>query len=340
MARFLNRVPRADAANDLFEYLDEHVTTVPVPIAECEGTYPLSRGKLLRYFGVESETPSQLPEYIIVPHLHSSWKEDCPKGYWWDITGQVIAYTPIEWVPIVHLSDTIPFNVFEKEITVTSREMSSFELYLSADATFNVSMNTGWKGLRMDIGYANGIKANYKTSTEMESIIRAHEGKVAVKKIVMSMALRVKRVYQRAVRLHVNDLGMPGSLTWNTQGLTWAELRVPQSSLGLVKNLQYHPVFMTGAQKSSLYLQVLPVFDKQNDIWKLDDLCLVLSCKNWKDWYVYDYEGRTSTCKGIIETLPTPRNPLVTFVPVPDPTPPLSSRRETKVSEDRYITFQ
>ncbi|KAF9309782.1 hypothetical protein BG003_009354 [Podila horticola] len=324
MDRFLSRVPRTtDSSNDLFEYLDEYVKTVQVPIAECEGTYPLSRKKLLRYFGVESETPSQLPEYIIVPRLHSSWKEDCPKGCWWDITGQVVAYTPIEWVPIVHQLDTIPFNVFEQEITVTSRETSSFELYLTADATFNVGMNTGWKGLKTDVGYASGVKANYKTSTEMVGIIRANEGKVAVKKIVMSMALRVKRVYQRSVHVHLNELGLPHSLTWNTQGLPWNELRVPQSSLGLVEPLQYHPVFMTGAQKSSLYLQVLPVFDKQNDVWKLHDLCLVLSCKHWKDWYVYDYEGRISTCSGIIETLPTPRNPLVTFIPVPDPQEPV-----------------
>lgn len=288
---------------------------INVPIAECEGDLVLNPDELRKYFGVDPKRRGQLPQYLIAPRLRSLWKENCPKGFWWDITGIVKVYTPVAWVPVVHEISTIPYSVFKTQFKGTTTRLRMSKIYGEYEASFKLGAGIGIEGLKMELSNTTSVKARCELSTEQEERLKQEYevGDEVVKKIAMGMSLRVKRVFERSVHLHLNYLCLPDSLTWDKGSWTWDELRVAPSSLHQVKHLQFHPITMEGnGHSSSLYLQTLPIFHDG----KLEDLHLVVSCKGWKNWYVYNGGTRRKKWDDgrAQETLPAPKQPLVTWI--------------------------
>ncbi|KAF9980943.1 hypothetical protein BGZ65_004495 [Modicella reniformis] len=285
---FLPGVKKTDRSK-AFYYDERDVNMISVPICQCEGDYILSPDELRRYFGVEPSRMGKLPEYLIVPRLNSTWNAERSKSTskWWDITGEVVAYKPLEWVPIVR-EKSIPYNHFEAEYQNKTTTIQTSEIYGRFEPSFTMSIGSSWKSIKTEIS----------TTTE---------------KLTMGMCLRVKRVYEHSIHLFLNDEETGSSLTWYGPE-SWSELHIASNAaLRDVEALQFHPINMTGGGHShSLFLQALPVFDAEK---KLTDLHLILSCKGWSDWYVYN-SGTRTTDSGRVETLPMPDNkkPLVTFV--------------------------
>ncbi|KAI8601886.1 hypothetical protein EDD21DRAFT_428373 [Dissophora ornata] len=253
---------------------------IEVPVCACEGDYILSADELKRYFGVEPSRMGRLPEYLIVPRLNSTWNANRSKSTgrsWWDITGEVVAYKPLEWVPIVRERSTIPYNCFE--------------IYGHFEASFTMSIGGGWKGLKAELSTTSSVEASYRTSTKVKE--KGKIGDVVIKELAMGMCLRVQRVYERSVNLYLNNEAKGNSLTWDGPE-SWDELRIVSSALRDVKPLQFHPIRMSGTGHSdSLFLQAFPVFNVEK---KLTDLHLVLSCEGWTHWFVYN--GGTKTVGG------------------------------------------
>lgn len=223
-----------------FYYDDNDVSMKSVPIANCEGDYPLKEDELKRYFGVEPSRMAKLPEYYIIPRLHSTLvdpnqneivgamtsggsgvvpilgravnqafavneqKHVAKSGSkQWYITGEVIVYTPVEWVPIVRETRTIPKNHFEAEYNRTTTMIKTTELYGSGEASFTMSIGGGWNGLKLELSNTTSLKASYTRSNEYKEEIKqkGRLGNVVIKEVVMGMCLRMKRVYERSIHL-------------------------------------------------------------------------------------------------------------------------------------------
>ncbi|KAG0337116.1 hypothetical protein BG000_005815 [Podila horticola] len=159
-------------------YKPNSIKMVEVPIGQCDGDFPLT---------------------------HAS-----------DITGEIAVYTPIEWVPVVRLLETIPAGVFKSKITEKTTIIRKSELYGKFATTFTLGDEAGLKGLKMEFSETSKLVAKYSCSNEVKQRIltTAELGHIAINKIVMSMSLRVKRVYEHTVHLHLNGLGFGDSLTW------------------------------------------------------------------------------------------------------------------------------
>ncbi|KAA8893230.1 hypothetical protein FN846DRAFT_963280 [Sphaerosporella brunnea] len=306
------------AKSGAYYYDDNDVKMIKIPVGNCTGDYILTPAELKRYFGVDPARMGPLPEYLIAPHLDSTWNEGRSKNTgrtWWDITGEVVAYRPIEWVPIVRELNTIPYSHFEVEYKKTTTKIQTSELYGHAEASFTIALGASWKGIKVEASTTTSIEASYKTSTELheEIVEKGKRGDVVIKELAMGMALKVKRVYERNVKLYLNDESKKDSLTWD--GPAWGELWVGANDLRDVGALQFNPIIMSGSGYSkSLYLQVLPVFNADK---KLTNMHLALSNKGWTDWYAYP-GGSHIPNPPRVETIPLPDNkkPLVTFIAV------------------------
>ncbi|KAF9116672.1 hypothetical protein BGX30_005890, partial [Mortierella sp. GBA39] len=300
-------------------YDDNDVNMIDVPVTGCEGDYILSAAELKRYFGVEAARMGKLPEYLIVPRLNSTWnssRSNSTSRSWWDITGEVVAYKPLAWVPIVREKGTIPYNHFETEYERNSTTIETSDIYGHFEASFTMSIGGSWKAVKAEVSTTTKVEANYKKSTEVKEEIKQKGtiGDVVIKELILGMALRVQRVYEHSVHLYLNDEAKGDSLTWDGPS-SWGDLWVASNALPNVEFLQFHPMSMTGTGHStSLFLQALPVFNAERH---LDSLHVVLSCRGWTDWYVYNGGVKTTyaTGDGRTETLPVPgKQPLVTFI--------------------------
>ncbi|KAG0052325.1 hypothetical protein BGZ90_006519 [Linnemannia elongata] len=311
-------VKRANGSN-AFYYDDNDIKMIDVPVGQCEGSYILNPDELKKHFGVDPARMGKLPEYFIAPRLDTTWntsRSESTGRSWWDITGEVVAYRPIAWIPIVRELRTIPRNHLAMEFEKTTTTIQTSEIYGKFETSFTLSVGGGWKGIKAELSSTTSIEASYKTSWEdKETIIqRGKIGDVVVKEVVMGMSLRVERVYERAVHVYLNDEKKGDSLTWNGPE-SWGDCWVAASALRDVKALQFHPISMTGSgYRSGLFLQVLPAFNADK---KLTDLHLVMSCSGWTDWYTYTGGSKTIN-GGRVETLPMPDNskPLVTFIAI------------------------
>jgi hypothetical protein len=319
MAHLCTGVSRAPESG-AFYYDDNTLNEINVPVGHCKGTYILSEDELYKYFGVESKRMGPLPEVLIAPHLNSTWnssRSDSQGRSWWDITGEVVAYKPIEWVPVVKDRRTIPFSHFRAESTKTTTNVTTSELFGSAEAAFTLSAGGGWSGMKMDLSTTTKVEASYRTSktVDEEIVEKAKFGDVVIKELVMGMGLKVERIFERTVKLYLNDEKKTDSLNWEGPE-SWADLCVPASLLRDVASLQFRNIVMSGSGHStSLQMQALPVFDATTK--KITDLHLVFSNVAWTDWYVYP-GGRKIRDSRRAETLPLPdtKPPVATFIPV------------------------
>ena len=131
----------------------------------------------------------------------------------------------------------------------------------------------------------------------------------------MGMCLKVERVFERTVKLYLNNDNKTDSLNWDGPE-SWDDLCVPASLLRDVASLQFRNIVMSGSGHSkSLWMQALPVFDATTK--KITDLHLVFSNDGWTHWYVYP-GGRKIRDSRRAETLPLPdtKPPVATFIPV------------------------
>ncbi|KAF9978893.1 hypothetical protein BGZ75_009889, partial [Mortierella antarctica] len=154
----LSEVPRS-LGGECFEYDQDDVAMINVPVADCRGDVLLTHDQLERYFGVEPVGDGQLPEYLITPRLHSFWNHNCPKGFWWDITGEVIVYKPIAWVPFVRKISTIPYTEIPTWVTTMTTNIRVSELYGSYEASFKLGAGIGIEGLKMELSNSISVKA-------------------------------------------------------------------------------------------------------------------------------------------------------------------------------------
>jgi hypothetical protein len=315
---FLSGVKKS-VGSQAFYYDDNDVNMIDVPVAGCEGDYILSATELERYFGVEPARMGKLPEYIIIPRLDSTWntsRSESTSRSWWDITGEVVAYRPLAWVPIVRENGIIPYNHFETEYEKSTTTIETSDIYGHFEASFSMTAGGSWKAVKAEVSISTKVEANYKKSSEVKEEIKQKGkiGDVVIKEIILGMALRVQRVYERSVHLYLNDERKADSLTWSGPS-SWNDLWIGSSSLRDVGFLKFQSMIMTGTgHTTSLLLQALPVFNAEHH---LDDLHLVLTCSGWTDWYVYNGGVKTAHAVGAgrTETLPIPgKKPLVTFI--------------------------
>jgi len=299
-------------------YYDEHdFQRVKVPLADCQGDYILSKDELKRYFGLDAERLGPIPEYLIAPRLNSTRngsRSNTTGRSWWDITGEVVAYKPIAWVPIVRERSTIPLSHFEVEFEKKSTTIQTSELYGKAETTFTMSVGVSYKGVKVELSTTTHVEAHYSTSAEVKEEITRKDKVGFVKELIMGLGLRVQRVFERNVALYLDDKARGDSLTWRGPE-SWNDVHIPASALRDVDFLQFHPIHMTGTgHSSSLWLQVLPSFDS---LQRLTDLNIAVSCAGWTDWYAY-IGGTKTVNSGRTETLPVPNNkkPQVTFIAV------------------------
>ncbi|KAG0605689.1 hypothetical protein M758_9G080300 [Ceratodon purpureus] len=312
-------VKRADSGAFYYNHDDVKMISLPVQ-TRCDG-YNLTPQELRKYFGVDPDRMQQIPEYLIVPRLHSAWNSSRSAqlgGSWWDITGEVVVYKPEQWIPIVKELSTIPYSTMQVEFQKTTTTVQTSEIYGSFTASFTLSAGGGIHGVRAEVSASTELKASYRTTSEVKQEIteKARLGNIAVKEVAMGMQLQVSRVSERSVHLYLSDKRKGDSLTWPGPE-TWDELRVKSVDLRDVEALQYHPITMTGpGHSSSLFLQVLPAFDSHK---KLTNLHLAVSCEGWVDWYTYPgkakFYGEGEDRR--LERLPMLDNPkpMVTFIP-------------------------
>ncbi|KAG0376022.1 hypothetical protein BGX24_008392 [Mortierella sp. AD032] len=319
---FLTDIKKSIGTPALY-YDDNDVNMIHVPVAKCEGDYILSAAELQHYFGVEATRMGKLPKYLIIPRLNSTWnssRSTSTSRSWWDITGQVVAYKPLAWVPIVREKGTIPHNHFKTEYERNSTTIETSDIYGHFQSSFTLSMGGSWKAVRAEVSTTTKVEANYRTFIEVKEEIKQKGmiGNVVIKELILGMALRVQRVYEHSVHLYLNGEAKGDSLTWDGPS-SWGDLWIASNALPDVEFLQFHPISMTGTGHStSLFLQALPVFNAERH---LEDLHLVLSCSGWTDWYVYNDGVKTTYAIGAgrTETLPVPgKQPLATFIAAGD----------------------
>ncbi|KAF9537460.1 hypothetical protein EC957_008102 [Mortierella hygrophila] len=227
---------------------------------------------------------------------------------------------PVAGFPIVREKGTIPYNHFETEYEKNSTTIETSDIYGHFEASFTMSIGGSWKAVKAEVSTTTKVEANYKRSTEVKEEIRQKGtiGDVVIKELILGMTLRLQRVYEHSVHVYLNDEAKGNSLTWDGPS-SWGDLWVASNALPNVEFLQFHPMSMTGTvHSSSLFLQAPPVFNAERH---LDNLHLVLSCKGWTDWYVYNGGVKTAypIGAGRTETLPVPgKQPLVTFIAAGD----------------------
>jgi hypothetical protein len=96
-------------ANGAYYYPQDAFPRAAVPICKELGDYPgLTFEVIDDYFKISGRLPT-LPKYLILPHLRS---DDRP-GKGWDISGEIVVYEPIEWIPKATIVNSFPRSEFE-----------------------------------------------------------------------------------------------------------------------------------------------------------------------------------------------------------------------------------
>ena len=307
-------------SNGKYYFNDSDINYVQVPLAQCEGDYILTKDELRDYFGVDETRFGTLPQYLIFPHLdaaNDSGRTSATGKKWYDITGLVIAYEPVEWVPIVKRLGTVPKSVVQTDYSSKTVTVTTNQVYGSVQVSASISAGKNIGCVKMAGSASTDFGASYSMSTTAQEEVKtkATYGDRVVQQLSMGLSLRVRRKWERSLSIYGNPDRFGWSMTWDG-GPGWDDIAVANSAVSDVSNLMFSYIPMTvNGDGSMLWLQTLPAFDKNK---KLTDLNLVLSCGGWTDWYVYTPGTSGPPAEERIETIPVPgyQKPLVTLMTV------------------------
>ncbi|KAH0421235.1 hypothetical protein CcaCcLH18_13555 [Colletotrichum camelliae] len=304
--------------NGAYYYNDGDVKVIRVPLSnECYGDLRMDHAQLKEWFGISNDNLPDLPACYISPRLDSTWEgyyKDGTNRGWWRVTGDIVAYKPIEWVPSVARIRDFPKNSIVTKIEKERVETTTTKLYAKAGFSLEISGGGNFMGMKAE------AKATAETGVEFEREVKnvdkyTQEGKVGDEPLVevaIGLMLRVEEVYTHNVNIWVDDRGKGDSMGWSG-GPGWNDIWIPSRALSRVGGLQFSNIRMSGTGHSSgLYVQTLPVF---NDKGELEDINLALSNKGWTDWYAYTV-GKKGKSSGR-QLLAYPNyNPSTTLMPV------------------------
>ncbi|EGU86517.1 hypothetical protein FOQG_12853 [Fusarium oxysporum f. sp. raphani 54005] len=281
--------------NGAYYYNDGDVESHRIPLSDqCYGDVRMSREQLEEWFGISNDTLPDLPAYYILPRLDSTWGGTAGGG-WWNVTGDIVVYKPIEWVPSVARIRDFPKNSIVTNIEKERVETTTTKLYAKAEFALEVSAGGNYMGIKAE------AKAKTETGVEFEKEVRNKDtytqkgvvGDVALVEVAVGLMLRVEEIYTHNIKVWVDGREKGDSLGWHG-GPSWNDIHIPSRSLSRVGGLQFSKITMTGGGHSAgLYVQTLPVFDEKKE---LKDLHIALSNVGWTDWYAYvaGKKGRSS----------------------------------------------
>ncbi|KAJ9425867.1 hypothetical protein QL093DRAFT_2575451 [Fusarium oxysporum] len=268
--------------NGAYYYNDGDVESHRIPLSDqCYGDVRMSR--------------EQLEECLLHPaRLDSTWGGTAGGG-WWNVTGDIVVYKPIEWVPSVARIRDFPKNSIVTNIEKERVETTTTKLYAKAEFALEVSAGGNYMGIKAE------AKAKTETGVEFEKEVRNKDtytqkgvvGDVALVEVAVGLMLRVEEIYTHNIKVWVDGREKGDSLGWHG-GPSWNDIHIPSRSLSRVGGLQFSKITMTGGGHSAgLYVQTLPVFDENKE---LKDLHIALSNVGWTDWYAYvaGKKGRSS----------------------------------------------
>lgn len=266
--------------NDAYYYNDGDVKVIRVPLSnECYGDLRMDHEQLQEWFGISNDNLPDLPAYYISPRLDSTSGDS--SGGWWKVTGDIVAYKPIEWVPSVARIRDFPKNSLVTKIEKQRVEITNTKLYAKPGFALEISGGGNFMEMKAE------AKATADTSVSFEREEYTQEGKAGDEPLVevaVGLMLRVEEVYTHNINIWADGRGQVNSMSWSG-GPGWDDIRIPSRALNRVGGLQFYNFSMSGTGHSSgLYVQTLPVF---NDKKELEDIHLALSNKGWKDWYAY-----------------------------------------------------
>ncbi|KAM3078260.1 hypothetical protein ACMFMG_002445 [Clarireedia jacksonii] len=264
-------------------YDDRDIPKVTVPISKTfDGNTSISLEKLEEHFKFQSDLPP-IPKFLIRPRLDSSWNYKSNDG--WDITGEMVVYEPLEWVPIVVSERTYPKGAFTKSFEETEVTVSENKLFGKVSSELEISGGGSFFGVKIEakVKAEGSVEATLKTERIQKIVTEGKLGDMVVKEIWFALGLRVKQVYSRKINLWNANNGGSHEVTWYG-GPGWDEIHVPSRALRGVEGLQFSDIRMTGGGASNrIYIQALPQFSGD----KLEYLHLAISNVGWKDWYAY-----------------------------------------------------
>ncbi|TGO43746.1 hypothetical protein BCON_0954g00010 [Botryotinia convoluta] len=271
-------------ANGAYYYNSDDIPQIQVPMAQqFSGNLNLTQPQLDYWFGVSQSLPS-LPKYLVQPRLHSQWNLSKYDG--WDITGEMIVYEPVEWIPIVTAVRSHPRSILEQTYTNESTSTTSSEIYGRIQAELEISSGINMFGVKAQAKISSEAKVEGRITSDDVSRIRTEGtlGDKVVKEVWLTMSLKVKPIFSRKIVLW-NANKDEGYDVWWSGGPDWDDIRVLDKDVHRVEGLQFSNVPTSGPGPSNnIYFQVLPQLDTDK---KIQDLHIAISNKNWKDWFAY-----------------------------------------------------
>lgn len=280
-----------------YHYKDDEFEMVSVPIAEKTQGISLTKEDLHMWFGIEEKTQPPLPAYLISQELkpgRGDQNYQFPTSvHWWRyITGDIVVYRPIEWVPIVSEVARFPKSKLSKELSRVTTTTTTSKIYGRATMSMEVSAGANFKGMM--------VEAKATAETEVEASLQKEEiekliesgklGDETIFEVAVGMLLKVEEVCKYSFPLEdlwAEDtitttippawplVARSGNLHWGGSQ-TWGELLIPPSNFDDVKGFQF--------QSGSLWTQVLPLLNEKHEI---KDMHIALSNSGWVNWYAY-----------------------------------------------------
>ncbi|KAK2738855.1 hypothetical protein CKAH01_18736 [Colletotrichum kahawae] len=273
-----------------YYYKDGDVKVIRVPLSnDCYGDLRMDHDQLKEWFGISNDNLPDLPAYYISPRLDSTWEgyyKDGTNRGWWRVTGDIVAYKPIEWVPSIARIRDFPKNSIVTKIEKERVETTTTKLYAKAGFSLEISGKGNFMEMKAE------AKATAETGVDFKREVKnvdkyTQEGKVGDEPLVevaMGLMLRVEEVYTHHINVWVDDRAKGDSMGWSG-GPGWDDIKILSRALTRVEGLQFSNIKMTGnGHYAGLYVQTLPVFDGNGE---LKDINLALSNRGWAHWYAY-----------------------------------------------------
>lgn len=191
--------------------------------------------QLKEWFSISDDTLPDLPAYYISPRLDSTWGDYYYNGSnrgWWKVTGDIVVYQPIEWVPSVVRIRDYPKNSILTTIERERVETTTSKLFAKAEFALEISAGGNYMGMKA------GAKATASTGAawekEVKNTIKYTEngvvGKEPLTELVVGLMLRVEEVYTHNIDIWVDDRGQGDSMGWSG-GPGWNDIWVPSRAL-------------------------------------------------------------------------------------------------------------
>lgn len=300
-----------------YYYNDGDVNTTRVRLSDqCYGDLRMDHGQLQEWFGINDDNLPDLPAYYISPRLDSTWegyyKQGTARG-WWRVTGDIVVYKPLEWVPSIARIRDFPKNSIITEIERERVETTTSRLYAKAEFALEISGGGNYMGMKAE------AKATAETGVNFEREIKnvdkyTQKGQVGAEPLVevaVGLMLRVEEIYTHTINIWVDDRGAQDSMGWSG-GPGWNDIYIPQRALSRVGGLQFSNIGMSGTGYSKgLWIQTLPVFDDKKE---LKDVHLALSNNGWTNWYAYTVGKKEKSSGRQLLAYPN-YNPSTTLMP-------------------------